>query len=98
MPAVEQQDGGFLITDLVPYPVVANSDAILILIALQLDAPARTGVLFQRQDSLNGPVMDIIGQAIQLLLHWLRDDNLVTQAFSRRRAMYSSMVTWSPAS
>ena len=72
MLAVEQQDDGLLVMDLVPHPVVANSDAILILIALQLDAPARTWVFFQRRDSLNGPVMDIIGQVIQLLLHRLR--------------------------
>ena len=72
MLAMEQQDDGLLITDLVPYPVVANSDAILILIALQLDAPTRTWVLFQHHDSLNGSVTDTIGQTIQLLLHRLR--------------------------
>ena len=51
MLAMEQQDNRFLIADLVPHPIAANSDAILIPIGFQLDTASETRVFFQ----LNNP-------------------------------------------
>jgi len=94
MPAMEQQNDGAPIINLVPDPVITNPDAILGLTALELDAPARTWILFQYHEALNDLFVHSVGQPIQLLLDWSGYDNLVAhQAFLRRRATYSSMLT-----
>jgi len=64
MPAVEQQDNRFLIADLVPHPIAANSDAILILIVFQLDTASGTRVFLQRnnpfQQSLTHTIRKVV--------------------------------------
>ena len=77
MSAMQQDNLKFGVTDLVPHPVVTDTNAILVLVAAQFHAATRAWIALEIQDFGDQSAVYSIRKVVELPLDRFRNDDKV---------------------
>lgn len=77
MTAMQQNNLRFVVADLIPHPVVSNTNAILVLVASQFYAATGAWIALEIQDFGDQSTVDRIRKVVELFLDRFRNDDKV---------------------